>query len=98
MTVFKPRNLAFVAVALASGAALSGCKQTQPKAAALAPVPVTVAHASTQDVPTRLQAIGSVQTVATVSVKSLVGGQLQTVGFKQGDTVHKGQVLFTIDP
>ena len=27
-----------------------------------------------------------------------MSGELKTVGFKQGDEVHKGQVLFTIDP
>ncbi len=77
---------------------LAGCKAATPKAAALAPVAVTVARATTQNVPTRLEAIGSVQAMATVSVKSLVGGELKTVGFRQGDEVHKGQVLFTIDP
>lgn len=77
---------------------LGGCKQAQPKADALAAVPVTVARATSENVPTRLQAIGSVQAVATVSVKALVQGELKTVGFSQGDEVHKGQVLFTIDP
>jgi len=83
-----------------AGAALSlsGCNQAAPAPTARPPVPVTVARVATENVPTRLQAIGSVKAVATVSVKSLVGGQLRTVTFKQGDTVHKGQVLFTIDP
>jgi membrane fusion protein, multidrug efflux system len=60
-------------------------------------VPVTVAKALVQDVPVRLQAIGSVQTVSSVSIRALVGGELKSVGFHQGDRVHKGQVLFTID-
>ncbi len=77
---------------------MAGCRSTPPVAKALPPVPVTVARASTASVPTRLQAIGSVQPVNTVSVKSLVGGELQTVGFQQGEEVHKGQVLFRIDP
>ncbi len=77
---------------------LAGCRSTPPVAKALPPVPVTVARASSESVPTRLQAIGSVQPVNTVSVKSLVGGELQSVGFKQGDEVHKGQILFRIDP
>lgn len=79
-------------------ALLAGCQQTKPKAAALLPVPVTVAKAKVEDVPTNLQAIGAVQAVATVSVKTLVGGQLQAVLFQQGEEVHKGQVLFKIDP
>jgi len=76
---------------------LAGCKQTAPTTATRAPVPVTIAHVTTQNMPTQLQAIGAVRAVSTVSVKSLVGGQLRTVQFKQGDNVHKGQVLFTID-
>lgn len=92
------RRISPTAVAILGFATLlAGCKQAAPKAVALAPVPVTVAQASSRDVPTRLQAIGAVQAVNTVSVKSLVGGQLQTVGFRQGDQVHKGQTLFTID-
>lgn len=83
---------------LLAALALAGCKQAAPKPTALPPVPVTVARVTTANVPTRLQAIGAVQAVATVAVKSLVGGQLQRVGFSQGDEVHKGQVLFTIDP
>ncbi|HEY7855268.1 MAG TPA: efflux RND transporter periplasmic adaptor subunit [Terriglobales bacterium] len=83
---------------LVAALALAGCKQAAPKPTALPPVPVTVARVTTANVPTRLQAIGAVQAVATVAVKSLVGGQLQRVGFSQGDEVHKGQVLFTIDP
>lgn len=79
-------------------ALLGGCKQAQPKAAALPPVSVTVAKAKVENVPTNLQAIGAVQAVATVTVKTLVGGQLQEVEFHQGDEVHKGQVLFKIDP
>ncbi|MGH9395027.1 MAG: efflux RND transporter periplasmic adaptor subunit, partial [Terriglobales bacterium] len=83
---------------LATVALLAGCRQAQPKAAELAPVPVTVARATSQDVPSRLQAIGAVQAMATVAVKSLVGGELKTVGFSQGDEVHQGETLFTIDP
>lgn len=61
-------------------------------------VPVAVAKALVQDVPVRLQAIGTVQTVSSVSIRALVSGELKSVGFQQGDRVYKGQVLFTIDP
>lgn len=78
---------------------LSGCTVTDAKKReALPPVPVTVAEATVQDVPVRLQAIGSVQAISTVSIRALVSGELKTVNFHQGDEVHKGQVLFTIDP
>lgn len=77
---------------------LTGCSKAKPVAHTAQPVSVTVARAMTEDVPTNLQAIGSVQAVNTVSVKTLVGGQLQSVNFHQGDEVHVGQVLFRIDP
>ncbi|HEY4356170.1 MAG TPA: efflux RND transporter periplasmic adaptor subunit [Acidobacteriaceae bacterium] len=78
---------------------LAGCKSTDVKTKeALPPVPVTIAQATVRDVPVRLQAIGSVQAISTVSIRALVSGELKTVNFHQGDEVHKGQVLFTIDP
>lgn len=97
---FRPLPVAVLApaVVLAAAGVLIGCNQAKPKAAGLPPVAVTVARASTEDVPTNLQAIGAVQAINTVSVKTLVGGQLQSVEFHQGDEVHTGQVLFRIDP
>ena len=32
------------------------------------------------------------------AVRALVAGQLQRVWFREGDDVHKGEMLFTIDP
>src|SRR5437764_14588951 len=87
-----------VALALLFTTLAVGCKDSTAAGSATAPpVPVTVAKAVTEDVPVRLQAIGSVQTVSSVSVRALVSGELKTVGFKQGDRVHTGQLLFTID-
>ena len=36
--------------------------------------------------------------VSTVAVHSQIGGILQTVHFKEGQEVKKGDLLFTIDP
>ena len=97
----RPSTRPFLLAAIAALGLLAslqaGCKAAAPKAVALAPVPVAVARAVTQNVPTRLEAIGAVQAMATVSVKSLVGGELKTVGFRQGEEVRRGQVLFSID-
>ncbi len=60
-------------------------------------VPVTVAVAGQKDVPVQVRVIGNVQTIATVVVRALVAGQLQRVSFREGEDVHKGQLLFTID-
>jgi multidrug efflux system membrane fusion protein len=61
-------------------------------------VPVTVAVAEQKDMPVQIRVIGSVQPFSTVSVRALAGGQLTGVSFREGDEVHKGQLLFTIDP
>ncbi|MBF0343726.1 MAG: efflux RND transporter periplasmic adaptor subunit [Nitrospirae bacterium] len=61
-------------------------------------VSVTAATAVEKDVPVLLKAVGEVEAYATVSVKSLVGGQLQHIHFKEGQDVNKGDILFTIDP
>ena len=62
------------------------------------PVPVTVARAEARDMPVQIQGIGNVQALATVSVYSLLNGQIFQVHFKEGQDVKEGQLLFTIDP
>ena len=84
------RIMAVLAVALA---ACSGAKQKPPEEK----VPVTVAVASSKDVPVQIHAIGTVQPISNVAVRALVGGELQKVWFKEGDDVRRGQLLFTID-
>ncbi|MBF0317873.1 MAG: efflux RND transporter periplasmic adaptor subunit [Nitrospirae bacterium] len=61
-------------------------------------VSVTTARAVEKDVPVLLRAVGEVEAYATVAVKSVVGGQLQRVHFREGQDVGKGDILFTIDP
>jgi len=61
-------------------------------------IPVTVEPVLQQLVPFRIQAIGNVEAYSTVSVKARVDGQIVDVGFKEGEEVRKGQVLFKIDP
>lgn len=61
-------------------------------------VPVTVAKVVRKSVPIVLRAIGNVQAYSTVAVKSRVDGQIFDAGFKEGQMVRKGDLLFTIDP
>jgi len=65
---------------------------------ALPPVPVSVATVEQKTMALQLQAIGTVEAFAVVSVRAQVGGELQRVHFKEGQEVRKGDVLFTIDP
>ncbi len=59
--------------------------------------PVTVATATKKTVPVQLSVIGNVQAGETVAVTPQAGGRITGVFFKKGDTVQKGQLLFTID-
>src|SRR4029077_12225493 len=61
-------------------------------------VPVRAATAIERDVPVQLRAIGTVEALASVDVKSRVEGQVAEVFFREGQEVHKGDPLFTIDP
>jgi multidrug efflux system membrane fusion protein len=61
-------------------------------------VPVSVAAALQRDVPFKIGAIGNVEPYSTVAVKARVDGQILEVGFREGQQVSKGQILFRIDP
>ncbi|AGY60432.1 efflux RND transporter periplasmic adaptor subunit [Gloeobacter kilaueensis] len=61
-------------------------------------VPVITAVAQQQAVPVEVDAVGNVEATSTVSVRSQVDGQLLRVHFQQGQLVHKGDLLFSIDP
>src|SRR5437016_685439 len=60
-------------------------------------VPVEMAAVTQRDVPTVLKAIGNVEPLSTISVRSQVEGVLQSVTFVPGQEVKKGAVLFQID-
>jgi membrane fusion protein, multidrug efflux system len=62
------------------------------------PTTVSVAQVSRGDVPIYLNELGTVTPLATVTVTSQVSGFLQSLGFKEGQLVHKGQFLAQIDP
>lgn len=61
------------------------------------PLPVTVAVASTRDVPVEVRAVGAVEAYSTVEVRSQVGGVLEKVHFHEGDDVRPGDLLFSLD-
>ena len=68
------------------------------KKPAPAPVTVTVVPVKLQDMPIFRAGIGTVVPTYSVTVHSRVDGQLDSVGFKEGDDVKKGQVIARIDP
>jgi multidrug efflux system membrane fusion protein len=75
----------------------SACRRKQAPAAPPALI-VEAAPATLRDVPLQVKAIGTVQPISFVQVKALVGGTLLEVGFKEGQDVRTGDLLFRIDP
>ena len=61
-------------------------------------IPVSVAQVALEVVPLRLQAIGNVEPFSTVALKARVDGQIVEVGFKEGEEIARGRILFKIDP
>ncbi|WP_233168121.1 efflux RND transporter periplasmic adaptor subunit [Xylophilus sp. ASV27] len=69
-----------------------------PPAAATPPVPVTTVAVARKTVPIALRGVGSVLPIHSVAVHTRVDGQLESVGFTEGQDVKAGQVLARIDP
>jgi multidrug efflux system membrane fusion protein len=75
----------------------AGCSKDQPARGRQA-VPVVVAAARKADVPYTIEANGVVTPMQSAAVSSQVDGIIQRVGFREGQDVVKGQVLFDVDP
>jgi len=63
----------------------------------LAAQPVMVDVAVEMPAPIQVAAIGSVQSIATVMIKSRMDGQIAQVHFKEGQEIKEGDLLFTLD-
>jgi membrane fusion protein, multidrug efflux system len=60
-------------------------------------VPVEVAVAERKSLPVRLSALGNVTPVASVAIKTQVDTTITDVHFRDGASVQKGDLLFTLD-
>jgi multidrug efflux system membrane fusion protein len=78
---------------------LAGCSDRAVVNASQAPaaVPVTVGESLRKTVPIQVSAVGNVQALTTVGVKSQINGQVVAVHFKDGQELKRGDLLFTID-
>src|SRR6266478_7747713 len=73
--------------------------RSTPKAAGRGEVvPVETALVTQQDVPLQIKAIGNVEALSTIAVRSQIEGTLMRVAFVPGQEVKKGDLLFMIDP
>jgi membrane fusion protein, multidrug efflux system len=87
------RLLLLVAVAALPTA---GCGD-KPKAAERDPVPVVISTVEQKTVPLQIRAIGNVEALSNVAIKTQISGELTGVHFREGQDVKKGTLLFTID-
>jgi len=62
------------------------------------PVAVLAVQAKTQDMPVVLDLVGRGEAVESVSIKSRIDGQVRDVRYKEGQSVHMGDVLLHLDP
>ena len=84
---------------LAAGAiALSGCSSEATTAAAPVPASVSVAAALERQVVEWDDFTGRLEAVESVEIRPRVAGYIESVNFEEGSLVHKGDLLFVIDP
>jgi multidrug efflux system membrane fusion protein len=62
------------------------------------PVAVSVATVTPGDIQIRIPALGTVTTLANVTVRTQISGTLQKILFTEGQIVHAGDVVAQIDP
>jgi RND family efflux transporter MFP subunit len=100
-SVIAPLLRVLVLVPLCAGFMLAGCRQTkseaQPGPGGGPPV-VLVAPVTKRVVQEFDEFTGRLEAVDTVEVRARVAGTLDKVHFREGQSVKKGDLLFTIDP
>src|ERR1700723_67185 len=98
---FKAWGVSLIALGLVAGGVIAGALLlASPAAPAVpaAPPSVAVSTPMQRDVAARLEFLGQFSAVQSVELRAQVGGTLTQIGFKDGDIVHQGDLLFEIDP
>jgi membrane fusion protein, multidrug efflux system len=79
-------------------AALIGCKQVPVAKPQLAAAPVEAAQVITKDVRVSDEFNGRVWATDSVDIRPRVTGYIDRIAFREGQMVHKGDLLYVIDP
>ncbi|MDR6291442.1 RND family efflux transporter MFP subunit [Inquilinus ginsengisoli] len=98
---FKAWGVSLIVLGLVAGGVIAGPQLMASPAASVAPAAlpsVAVSAPVQRDVAGRLEFLGQFSAVQSVELRAQVGGTLTQIGFKDGDIVHQGDLLFEIDP
>src|SRR5712672_1406832 len=96
-----PTVLLLAVLAIGGGLAVTHrgpFERPAPPPAAPPPVPVVAGVVAQHDVPIYLTGVGTVIAFNTVVVHSQIQGQIVSINFTEGQTVHTGDLLAQIDP
>jgi multidrug efflux system membrane fusion protein len=86
-----------LAVLAAAACLAAGCSKKGKAAPSAETVPVLATKVERRAVPLEVRAIGHVESLSTVAVKTRVGGEITEVAFREGQDVKPGDLLFAID-
>jgi multidrug efflux system membrane fusion protein len=89
--------LASISALYAMSAALSSCHK-EPPPPAPPPPPVTIAPPVQKEIVEWDVFTGRTEAVESVNITPRVSGYIDNITFRAGDLVHKGDLLFVIDP
>ncbi len=87
-----------LAVALLAGCSKEAAPPKQAKGPGAAPVPVLAGPVVEKSAPVQIMAVGNAQPYTQVAIRAQITGQLSKVHFQEGQTVKRGDLLFSIDP
>jgi len=96
-----PTVLLIAVVGIGGGLALTHTGpfgRPAPTPAATPPVPIVAGVVAEHDVPIYLTGVGTVIAYNTTVVRSQIQGQIVSINFTEGQTVHAGDLLAQIDP
>jgi multidrug efflux system membrane fusion protein len=96
--VKKYLSKTIVFMSLVALAFVAGCSKTELGKVA-PPAPVLTAKVAVKNMPVRIEPppVGHVTPTLSVNVRPQIGGIIQSVNFKEGQDVAKGDLLFTLD-
>jgi membrane fusion protein, multidrug efflux system len=93
-----PMNRTIATLSLTLSCLLAGCDEKQKPVVSAPPPDVDVATVLQRDVPVYVEAIGELRGNTEIEIRARVEGFLESVDYKEGSLVKKGQLLYTIDP